>query len=278
MMPRPRAPSRFKPTITRGLSWPARRWILSAPTERGKSRMMRVLTRLPSEASDFAVAAPGGGRVWARLTESTGLALARGQDVEGAEAVFAIDHLDAGDVAIDAGANIGLFTVPMARAVGALGTILAIEPVPATAARLRRSIAINGLENVDVHTVALSDGNGETTFFLAADSAYSGVSPDPRSPPLESTSVPVRALDSIWQDAGEPRVRLMKLDVEGSEVRALQGAKSMLVACRPWVLVESADAQALASVRAIFEALNFAHATPAGFRPFNHLFGPRTPN
>src|SRR5580704_18481859 len=55
--------------------------------------------------------------------------------------------LKPGMTVFDVGANFGYYTVLFGQAVGATGQVVAIEPVPATASVLRRTIALNGLSS-----------------------------------------------------------------------------------------------------------------------------------
>ncbi len=68
---------------------------------------------------------------------------------------------------LDIGANCGAFTLPLARAAGPGSSVLAFEPNPEMAQRLRRNLALNGMERrVDVHQIALSSGRGTMTLTL----------------------------------------------------------------------------------------------------------------
>jgi FkbM family methyltransferase len=255
------------------VGWFARQWFIHAPTERGKSFIMRaVFTRLSPDAADFNADAPGGGRVRARLTESTGLALLRGEDVEAAEIAWALSLVKPGATVIDAGANVGLFTVPIARAVGPNGSVVAFEPAPGTVARLRCSIAINDLHNVCLLESAVGDVEEDVDFVLAADSAYSGLSVDPRSPPRDRATVLMVTIDGAWAALGKPSVTLMKLDVESAELRALRGAKELLGKCRPVLLLEAATEGQLTAISEWLSPLGYSIRTPVGFRPYNHVF------
>ncbi len=91
------------------VGWLARQWLRHAPTERGKSFILRsVFPRLIPEAADFTVDVAGGGCVRARLTESTGWSLLHGLDVERAEMSWAVATASPGATALpDARANIG---------------------------------------------------------------------------------------------------------------------------------------------------------------------------
>src|SRR5207245_3267098 len=95
------------------IGWLARQWVVHGPTERGKTFLLReVFPRLEPEAADFPVKLSGGGVVRARLTESIGWDLLHGRDVEQAEIRWAISNVTPGATVVDAGANIGLVTIP----------------------------------------------------------------------------------------------------------------------------------------------------------------------
>ena len=75
----------------------------------------------------------------------------------------ALAFLRPGAVAIDIGANLGEWTIPLARTVGAAGRVLAVEPAPRSAAALRATLDANALRHAEVIRCAVSDhdGNGE---------------------------------------------------------------------------------------------------------------------
>lgn len=66
-----------------------------------------------------------------------------------------------GKVVYDIGANIGVTTLFFARCVGESGLVVAFEPVPPTAKRLRENVRINRLTNVRIYEVALGDSEGQ---------------------------------------------------------------------------------------------------------------------
>src|SRR4029077_1786166 len=65
-----------------------------------------------------------------------------------------------GDVAVDVGANIGAFTVAMAKLVGEGGSVHAFEASSANVALLYTNVSDNQLDNVSIHNVAASDKIG----------------------------------------------------------------------------------------------------------------------
>ena len=107
--------------------------------------------------------------------------------------------LKPGAVAIDIGANLGEWTVPFARAVGAAGRVLAIEPAPRSAAALEATLAANALRQAAVIRCAAGDRDGTAEFAVPivtsarSDTGTAGIGP--ALPGQEGLRVPLRALD-----------------------------------------------------------------------------------
>jgi FkbM family methyltransferase len=138
-----------------------------------------------------------------------------------------------GGVAIDVGANLGEWAVPLARAVGPHGKVFCCEPNPTIAAALARTLKINNLGHAEVWPIAISDRNDQG--YLAIDPADTG-----RSHLADSgVAVPLRSLDSIAAEVGLDRVDLVKIDVEGHEAAVLAGGGKMLQRFRPALIFES---------------------------------------
>jgi FkbM family methyltransferase len=145
-----------------------------------------------------------------------------------------------GDWAIDVGANIGFFTEKFARWVHGGGKVLAIEPERDNADWLVRRLGKQGLAaRVVVKHGAAADADGQLQ--LAVNRRHPG---DHRLSDRGETTVRGWRLDSLVAEAGSPRVGLIKIDVQGAEMRVLAGADATLRRCRPAVFVE-VDARAL---------------------------------
>lgn len=135
-----------------------------------------------------------------------------------------------GDCAIDAGANVGFFTVLMSKIVGDRGKILAVEPDSRNVAKLKKNLDINSCENVEIWPFALAgtsgmkvplhrhpDDNGQTSIFgQRADTDQA----------LTDTDTFDRASIRLPKHPS-----FLKMDIEGSEVAALLGARNYAFPC-----------------------------------------------
>lgn len=152
-----------------------------------------------------------------------------------------------GDIVIDAGANIGAFTVPLAKVVGATGRIHAFKPQRLINQRLNANVAINDLTNVDVYYAALGNTTGEILvphLNYNEDKNYGAlslISPLHRS--LVNYRVPMLTLDSIDftnpMSSSKSCPSFIKIDVEFMEKYVLQGGKELIARCRPIIHAEN---------------------------------------
>jgi FkbM family methyltransferase len=152
----------------------------------------------------------------------------------------ALDQLlQLGDVFIDVGANIGLYTLKAARLVGATGKVLALEPGREAFAQLQANLALNAFPWVTTLREAASDHDGAAVLHhvpLGDDPQAFSLIAHPLA--VEGETVAVRRLDAIAMDAGLERIDLIKIDVEGAEPQVLDGMAQMLTTTRPAVLFE----------------------------------------
>lgn len=182
----------------------------------------------------------GRSRITADLGTAMGLGLYRYGHAEGDLDVALVRRLlRPGDVFVDGGANIGLFSLVAARCVGPTGKVVAFEPAPATRALLQGNLDLNGLSWVDVRAEALGERPGtlELVTFTGDRSGLSSFQPeDARGG--QRVQVRVVTLDGMLTPEELPRLRLLKLDLEGAEYGALQGASRLLGQARPDLLLE----------------------------------------
>lgn len=137
-----------------------------------------------------------------------------------------------GTVMIDIGANIGYYTLLAASRVGSTGKVIAFEPSVENCALLHRSLQVNDFENVVLHNVAVADTARVVGFRMHDSNGY--IIPD--HPPTSSEHVQTVTLDHVLGD--EPRIDLIKMDIEGAEGRALQGMHRVMQRCHPILFTE----------------------------------------
>jgi FkbM family methyltransferase len=158
--------------------------------------------------------------------------------------IFAIvDALPDDAVIVDGGANIGFFTVPVARRTQGRGTrIVSFEPQRQLFQALGGSLAINGYRHVYLHNCGLGAEPGiaqlpAVDYSAAQDFGTVSLSDTPTV--AEDGWMNDRVVDVTSIDAMElPRLDFFKLDVEGYEIPALAGALNTIKQHRPWIWVE----------------------------------------
>jgi FkbM family methyltransferase len=166
-------------------------------------------------------------------------------DFEHRELQFAIERARGGGLILDVGANIGLYTAACARAAGAAGRVIALEPGAATFEKLAETCRQLHLINVTALKLAASRAAG--TAHLAASRPDRGVQQRLVND-ANATGEPVQTcrLDDVCGDDAEA-VTLLKIDVEGHEVAALEGAERILANGRAQLIVEFHGAALMAS-------------------------------
>ncbi len=149
--------------------------------------------------------------------------------------------LCAGDTFIDCGANIGFYTLYAASLVGDTGRVLAFEPSPREMKRLSENITLNRLPHITTFTCALSDHEGEALFSIAQSTGENTLGESfgyTDTGLTQRITVPLRMLDTIIKEQGVANIKLIKIDVEGTEGHVLRGAQNILAQMRPALLFE----------------------------------------
>lgn len=157
-----------------------------------------------------------------------------------------------GDVFVDAGANIGTYTVAASRKVGGKGTVVAIEMMPETMGILRSHVTLNKLENVSLTHVALSDTVGDSITVDVPGGGKHGQASIVRSGPSGSSSavtVSTSTLDAIL--APHTSIRLIKMDLEGAEELALKGGQESLQRTQAIIFEDKGDDALIPAVEAL---------------------------
>ncbi len=142
-----------------------------------------------------------------------------------------------GMVVVDVGSNIGYYVIIEKDLVGPEGMVVAIEPSPSNVRRLRRNIAINGLTGVVVKAGAVGAHDGSGVLNLSHCSNCNTMLDVPH-PTAGAVEVEEFQLDTLVESLGLERVDVVRMDIEGYEVVALQGMRNLLREHKPWLIME----------------------------------------
>jgi len=145
-----------------------------------------------------------------------------------------------GAVALDCGANIGIFSMEWARSMEGWGSIIAFEPQERLFYALAGNLAINNLFNVKAWNKAVGAECGIAeipTVDYCVPNHFGGISMKDgvgSGQSLPKVPVEVLTIDSLQLD----RVDFIKLDIEGMEAEALEGARDTVMRSKPFMLCE----------------------------------------
>ena len=137
-----------------------------------------------------------------------------------------------GDNVIDLGANIGYFTLILAKLVGPTGKVFAFEPDPRNLALLKKNVEYNNYKNVIIVPKAVSNVNDKCTLYTGQKTFGQNKIYKPKNTkiqkfiPIDSETV---RLDDFFRTNGLlDKISFIKLDVEGAEFLAFSGMKEIL--------------------------------------------------
>jgi len=156
------------------------------------------------------------------------------------ETAYVISILNEGDIFIDVGTNIGLFSLMASKKVGDEGLIICFEPSPTIFERLIENVKLNNLKNIDARKVGLSNKSTELTFYVSKNGfdAWNSFAPSQDNKLEMEIKVPVSTLDFELKDINKSLVKVIKIDVEGWEKFVLFGGEDFFVKYSPIVMVE----------------------------------------
>ena len=144
-----------------------------------------------------------------------------------------------GTVVLDVGANTGIFSM-LAKAINPKAKVVAFEPIPYNIQLLKKNIAANDFD-IEVVEKAISNEVGSCTMYVKPDTVNYMTSVNTNREENSETvelEVPIISIDQFVKDAHFEKVDMIKLDVEGHEPEALQGALEVIRRDLPTMLVE----------------------------------------
>jgi len=161
--------------------------------------------------------------------------------------------LEGGDIFLDIGANVGIFSLIASRR---FRTVYSFEPTPDTCRYFRRNIDISGVDNVHLFPLALSDKSGEMTLYSnPLNSGGNSLQPFPEEflrfnsiTEPQKWVVEISTLDKIVFDCQMQQLDLIKIDVEGHECNVVVGAKRTIERFKPDLFIEVSSFENFVSI------------------------------
>lgn len=141
-----------------------------------------------------------------------------------------------GGVALDVGANIGVFSSMMHQRAA---QIIAFEPNPRVVPHLRRNL--EGYANIQLYEVGVGARPGRASFHLDLLTEFgtsSTLQPQEDGVYWQSHEVDIVTLDDVMRNQAGP-VRFIKIDAEGVDIDVLEGAREIILTDKPAFVIEA---------------------------------------
>lgn len=185
---------------------------------------------------------------------------------------FVEDVAREGNVAIDCGANIGIYALRLSRSVGSAGKVIAIEPHDPVRRRLEANVLLNGFQDrVAVMSCALSGNRGKTVFHYPppGDANQGNASLYGKGSDWLEKEVETRTLDDIADEHDLSRLDIIRCDVQGAEFDALRGGKKMIRMHKPIISIRCNQELLSAANMKISELVAYLHGL--GYEAYIHV-------
>lgn len=160
---------------------------------------------------------------------------------EPCEAWLFTQLLKPGMTVVDAGANVGQYTLLASKCVGGTGMVHAFEPVPSVFERLNHHVLWNKVLNIKLNRAALWSEDLSSISLGVPEGQACNVSRYTIAANAE-VSAPAVTLDTYADLSSLKRLDFVKMDIEGAEPYAIAGANNVLTTFAPLVLMELAPA------------------------------------
>lgn len=145
------------------------------------------------------------------------------------------NFLEPTDIAIDGGANQGVYSCSIAKQIGSSGKIIAIEPLSEPVKMFKENIKLNNFKNIFIEKCALWKKNTSGKIYFNKDD-YGQASVVNKSKLFEKTKL--KKLDDIVTKYNLKEVNLIKLDLQGAEIFAIEGAEKTISKFKPILYLE----------------------------------------
>jgi FkbM family methyltransferase len=163
------------------------------------------------------------------LDQKDSLDLSLHGSYETLETEFVKNEVKKNDIVIDIGANIGYYSLILAKIVGDKGKVFAFEPAPDNYSLLKKNIEINNYKNVVLENLAISDKNGSIELYLSQESmGWHRIYPSKYCGENHVKVKMVTLDDYFKENTLRDKISFVKMDVEGAELGILRGMTSIL--------------------------------------------------
>ncbi len=189
---------------------------------------------------------------------------------------------------LDVGAHVGLIALPASRAMAADGRVVAFEPARANRILLERHVRLNGAHNITVVGDLVGEANDPAVPFFEQpfDSGLNSVVPGREGKRFVRSVMKQTTLDEYCA-AHSLAPDVIKIDVEGAEIGVLRGARKIIEACQPLIVLSVHPLQieqlgdTLDTLVDLVAALGYAALTPDGApreprEPSEYILKPRS--
>ncbi len=174
-----------------------------------------------------------------------------------------------GATVFDLGANIGLVTYALSRAVGSSGEgrVVAFEPDPTSLVYFRKNIARHGLDNVTVVEQAIAPVAGMLEFY-AEGTITSGLAESRKNAVMTQSAgdvirISATTLAAAFAEHGTPS--WIKMDIEGSEIDVLEQSLDVLAQAKPFLVIDTTHVvgndTTAARVEAVLQSIGYTTET-----------------
>jgi FkbM family methyltransferase len=139
---------------------------------------------------------------------------------------------------LDIGANFGLYSLALANGGASQSEVWAFEPVDQPRDYLQKSIAANGLKNLNIAALAVSSFSGSADIYSGANTEMSTLNQSLAQEDSQKKSVPVTTLDEFCSEHALTGVDFIKIDAEGEEENVIRGGENLFRNSSPLVMFE----------------------------------------
>ena len=144
--------------------------------------------------------------------------------------------IDESDVIIDGGANQGVYSCAFAQKVGKNGKVIAVEPLKEPIKMLLENLKLNNFKNIKIERCGLWNKNSEGKIYFSKD-RYGQATIVAKSENFQNLKL--KKLDNLIMSNNLSKVDLVKLDLQGAEVFAINGALKSIKMFKPKIYLEA---------------------------------------